>query len=452
MSELKVLSDFYGEPVFDVSVVFLLFLFTYILTYLFVRLADRGEKDVEKVAKVVEKPKEIEKNTLFEKATFTGPKEIKDHETVEATKVEDISSKEGPFVSEKPLLEFDKGDLQTLSDALGEETVSTEIEKVVATEEVQSSESQPQDLFSRLRKGLSKTHAGLFGKLDHIFSRKEIDSDLWEEFEEILITADIGVSTTMKLRENIESRLSKQSLNDPSKIKEALKEEIKEILKKVEAPPIDLSHKPTVIMVAGANGVGKTTTIGKLAYKFRGDGRKVMIAAADTFRAAAVEQLEVWAQRVRSDFIKASKGADPSSVAFDALESAIARGSDVVIVDTAGRLHTKANLMQELSKIKRVIQNKIEGAPHEVLLVLDATTGQNAIQQAKMFKEAIDVTGIVVTKLDGTAKGGVIVAIADELGIPVKYIGIGERLDDLREFNAEEFVEALFLSGEETLH
>jgi fused signal recognition particle receptor len=205
-------------------------------------------------------------------------------------------------------------------------------------------------------------------------------------------------------------------------------------------------------MVAGVNGVGKTTTIGKLANMLKQDGRKVMVAAADTFRAAATEQLEVWSKRVGTDFIKGESGGDPSSVAFDAVKAAEARGTDILIIDTAGRLHTKGNLMDELTKMKRIIRRELEGAPHETLLVLDATTGQNAVQQAKLFNEAIEVTGIVLTKLDGTAKGGVIIAIADELNIPVKYIGIGESLSDLREFNADEFVEALFYSGEKIVH
>src|SRR3972149_6809117 len=289
-------------------------------------------------------------------------------------------------------------------------------------------EEDPEDteegLFSRLRAGLSKTQAGLLGKLDEILrQRKEINDNLWDDFEETLVTADLGVGTTMKLRNEIENKLTKKALRDPMLIKGA-----------------------------GVNGVGKTTTIGKLAYRFRKGGKGVMVAAADTFRAAAVEQLEIWANRVGSDFFRGQSGEEPSAVAFDAVRAAKARGTDVLIIDTAGRLHTKANLMEELKKVRRVIGRELEGAPHETLLILDATTGQNAIQQAKKFKEAVEVTGIVLTKLDGTAKGGVIVAIADELKIPVKFIGIGERLGDLREFKAEEFVEALFLTGKETLH
>ncbi|OGE24038.1 MAG: signal recognition particle-docking protein FtsY [Candidatus Dadabacteria bacterium RBG_19FT_COMBO_40_33] len=314
-------------------------------------------------------------------------------------------------------------------------------------------EQTEEGLFSRLRAGLSKTQAGLLGKLDEVLRhRKEINDNLWDDFEETLVTADLGVGTTMNLRNEIENKLTKKSLRDPMLIKGALREEILRVLKNAEATIPALNAKPFVIMVAGVNGVGKTTTIGKLAYKFRKEGKGVMVAAADTFRAAAVEQLEIWANRVGSDFLKGQSGADPSAVAFDAVRAAKARGTDVLIIDTAGRLHTKANLMEELKKVRRVIGRELEGAPHETLLILDATTGQNAIQQAKKFKEAVEVTGIVLTKLDGTAKGGVIVAIADELKIPVKFIGIGERLGDLREFKAEEFVEALFLTGKETLH
>lgn len=313
-------------------------------------------------------------------------------------------------------------------------------------------EETKEGLFARLRRGLSKTQAGLLGGLGGIVSKKEIDADLWDEFEETLIMADLGVNTTMKLREHIETKLTKQSLTSPESITSTLKEEILEILKRAEGAPINPDSSPFVIMVAGVNGVGKTTSIGKLASRLKTDDKKVMVAAGDTFRAAAVEQLEVWSKRVGTDFLKGQSGGDPSSVAFDAVKAAQARGTDILIIDTAGRLHTKGNLMDELTKMKRIVGRELEGAPHETLLVLDATTGQNAVQQAKQFNEAIGITGIVLTKLDGTAKGGVIIAIADELNIPVKYIGIGESLSDLREFNAEEFVEALFYSGDETVH
>jgi len=327
-----------------------------------------------------------------------------------------------------------------------QESIPEQPEEVI--EEAVVPTAEPESVLSRLRKGLSKTQTGLFGKLDVIFSKSQIDQETWDEFEESLISSDIGVSTTMKLRETI----SAGNLTNPSEIKDALKTEILNILKNAEGVISTTQAKPTVVMVAGVNGVGKTTTIGKLANKFINDGNKVMVAAADTFRAAAIEQLEVWSQRVGSDFIKGSPGADPSAVAFDAVQASQARGIDLLIVDTAGRLHTKTNLMDELKKIKRILGREISDSPHEVLIVLDATTGQNAVQQAKSFNEAVDITGIVLTKLDGTAKGGVIIAIADELNIPVKYIGIGEALEDLREFNADEFVEALFDEGGSTVH
>lgn len=333
---------------------------------------------------------------------------------------------------------------------IGEEVeVAASGEQEVITEEVPETK---EGLFARLRSGLSKTNRGLFGRLTEIVSRRELDEELWEEFEETLIMADIGVSTTMKLRERVEEKLAKHSMSDASEVTGALKEEILGVLSKAEGRPLEADTHPFVVMVAGVNGVGKTTTIGKLANRLKSEGRSVMVAAGDTFRAAAMEQLEVWSKRVGTEFLKGTSGQDPSSVAFDATKAAVSRGIDVLIIDTAGRLHTKGNLMDELKKMKRVVGRELEGAPHETLLVLDATTGQNAIQQAKLFNEALDVTGIVLTKLDGTAKGGVIIAIAEELNIPVKYIGIGESLSDLREFEAEEFVEALFYPGDETLH
>lgn len=336
------------------------------------------------------------------------------------------------------------------------ETEEQAVEAPAGGEEVTSPVEEPEEtkegLLARLRKGLSKTHTGLFGRLGEVLSKKEIDESVWDDFEETLIMADIGVGTTMKLRERIGAAIQKKSLRDADAITGALKEEILRILKTAEGSPIRVSTKPYVIMVAGVNGVGKTTTIGKLANRLKKENLSVMVAAGDTFRAAATEQLEIWSKRVGSEFIKGHSGGDPSAVAFDAVKAASARGTDVLIIDTAGRLHTKGNLMEEIKKMKRVISRELAEAPQETLLVLDATTGQNAIQQAKMFNEALDLTGIVLTKLDGTAKGGVIVAIADELNIPVKYIGIGESLSDLREFNADEFVEALFYSGDETVH
>ncbi len=318
------------------------------------------------------------------------------------------------------------------------------------------SEPQPQDyekdFFSRLSLGLGKTRRAILQNLEAVFSSGRIDDDAWDEFEEILVMSDIGVSTTTKLREKVSSSISFDRSGDVEEIKTILENEILNILRKVESPVVEFSSKPTVFMVAGVNGVGKTTSIGKIANRFTRKGKKVMVAAADTFRAAAVEQLGVWAERVGSEFLRGQTGADPSSVAYDAVSASISRGLDLLIIDTAGRVHTKIGLMEELKKLKRVVGRAFEGAPHEVLLVVDATTGQNAVEQARVFSEAIGITGIVLTKLDGTAKGGIVVAIADRLGIPVKYIGVGESLEDLREFDAEQFTKALFASQEKTLH
>lgn len=417
----------------DIFVVFVLALILYLLT-LFISKILSG-KDTETVE--AESENQISATDLEEIKPEAPPAPI------ESDDLQDAFKSSGPAVRETVVTE----------EILTEEPIAEippEPEQVVeeVVEEPAPAPAEPETVISRLRKGLSKTQTGLFGKLDGIFSRSEIDQETWDEFEESLISSDIGVNTTMKLREVI----SGSKISNPSEIKDALKEEIMKILKNAEGGISEFKAKPTVMMVAGVNGVGKTTTIGKLANKFIKDGNKVMVAAADTFRAAAIEQLEVWSQRVGSDFIKGSPGADPSAVAFDAVQASQARGIDLLIVDTAGRLHTKTNLMDELKKIKRILGREISDSPHEVLIVLDATTGQNAVQQAKSFNEAIDISGIVLTKLDGTAKGGVIIAIADELNIPVKYIGIGEALEDLREFNAEEFVEALFAEGDSTVH
>ena len=316
--------------------------------------------------------------------------------------------------------------------------------------------TEPEDVaeksfFERLSSGLSKTRRGIFGNLESVFSGGKIDDTAWDDFEEILIMSDMGVRTTAKLRERVSSAVSPSESGDFGKITALLRKEILDILRKVERPPAELSQKPTVFMVAGVNGVGKTTSIGKIANRFTGAGKRVMVAAADTFRAAAVEQLGVWAERVGSDFLRGQTGADPSAVAYDAVRASVSRGIDLLIIDTAGRVHTKTGLMDELGKLRRVVARELEGAPHETLLVLDATTGQNAVEQARTFDETVGVSGIVLTKLDGTAKGGIIVAIAEELGIPVKYVGVGEGLGDLREFDAGEFTEALFAPEKRTV-
>jgi fused signal recognition particle receptor len=266
-----------------------------------------------------------------------------------------------------------------------------------------------------------------------------------EKIEEIIFTADIGVSTSNELIEGLRRELSKQELRRPQAAWEHIRARSSEILAGAVAPPIDFDRgHPFVILVVGVNGTGKTTTIGKLAARLRDEGRSVLLAAGDTFRAAAAEQLQVWGERTGAEVVKGKEGADPSSVIIDALKRAQQTGAEVVIADTAGRLHTKVNLMEEIQKVRRSIAKRVEGAPHETFLVLDATTGQNAIAQAKMFKEAVDITGIILTKLDGTAKGGVVLGICNELKIPVRFIGIGERAEDLREFDPESFVEALY--------
>lgn len=306
-------------------------------------------------------------------------------------------------------------------------------------------EAAKPSFFERLKKSLSKTHESIVGRMDALLlGKKQIDTDTLEELEEILITADLGVKTTVDLIRTLEQRLKRDELQDGDALKKALKEEIQLRLMAHAAPLVVTDKKPFVILVIGVNGVGKTTTIGKLAARYAGEGKKVLLAAADTFRAAAAEQLELWSQRVGADIVRHKEGADPSAVVFDACKAAVARGTDVLIIDTAGRMHTKVNLMEEMKKIRRVLTREIPDAPHETLLVLDAATGQNALSQAKLFKEAAFVSGVVLTKLDGSAKGGVVVAVSNEYALPVRFIGVGESVEDLREFDPAQFVEALF--------
>ena len=312
-------------------------------------------------------------------------------------------------------------------------------------EEGEEPERKKGRFFRRLRDRLHKTREQFVSRVDRlVLGKKTIDMDLMDELEEVLITSDLGVRTTQLLLQKVTERIKRQELKDPSKLREQLRDEIKAILS-VPAPAWNLqAHHPFMVMVIGVNGVGKTTTVGKLAHQLKKEGLKVMLGAADTFRAAAIEQLTLWSERVDVPIVKQKSGSDPSAVAFDAVDAAMARNMDVVLLDTAGRMHTKVNLMEELKKVQRVMSKKIPSAPHEILLVLDATTGQNALSQARLFKEAIGVTGLILTKLDGTAKGGIIVAICEELQVPVRYIGIGESLEDLRPFDPEEFTKALF--------
>lgn len=317
--------------------------------------------------------------------------------------------------------------------------------KLFGNKDNQNSENR-KGLLQRLRQGLSKTRSGLAGNLDSlVFGKKEINDDLLEELEEILFTSDLGVATTQELIELVQDRVNRKELDDPDKLKDLLKDQICAFLENHEVEhSAPKPGEPLVIMVIGVNGVGKTTTIGKAGNHFKEQGKNVMLVAADTFRAAAVEQLEIWGERIGADVVKQKEGSDPSAVVFDAVSAALSRKVDVVLIDTAGRLHTKSNLMDELEKIHRVTGKKLPGAPHEVWLVLDATTGQNAIAQAEIFHKALGVTGIILTKLDGTAKGGIVVGISHQLKLPIHFIGIGEKIDDLRPFDASDFVDAIF--------
>lgn len=307
-----------------------------------------------------------------------------------------------------------------------------------------------------LDKGLEKTREGFFSKLAKtLIGKSTIDDEVLDNLEEILVTSDVGVETTLKIVKRVQERVARDKYNGTSELNRILREEIAGLLEENKSTSVsdfkgldDLPAKPYVIMVVGVNGVGKTTTIGKLAHQFKKAGKKVVLGAADTFRAAAVDQLIIWAQRVDVPIVSQGMGADPASVAYDTVVSGQAQGADVIIIDTAGRLHNKVNLMNELSKIRRVMQKVIPDAPHEILLVLDASTGQNAIEQARQFIAATDVNALALTKLDGTAKGGVVIGISDQFKIPVKYIGVGEKVDDLQLFDRNEFVNSLFGSGE----
>jgi fused signal recognition particle receptor len=300
-----------------------------------------------------------------------------------------------------------------------------------------------------LRKGLAAARGGFVAKLSALFQgKKEIDPAILEQVEEVMLASDVGPKTTQAILARLRDSLARNELQDAEAVWTALRAEAIRILG-IGGGAVRLSAKPTVVLMVGVNGVGKTTTIGKLATRYNAAGKKVLLAAGDTFRAAAVQQLEIWGKRVGSEVVRGKEGADPGAVAFDATSRAKDNGVDILFIDTAGRLHTKAPLMDEIKKVRKTIAKAMDGAPHETFLVLDATTGQNALQQAALFKDALDLTGIVLTKLDGTAKGGIVLGICDELGVPVRYVGLGERAEDLREFHAEEFVEALFGKGED---
>lgn len=301
-------------------------------------------------------------------------------------------------------------------------------------------------IFEKLKQGLVKTRKSITDRIDQVLSTfVKIDEDLFEELEEVLITADMGIETTSRIISGLREKVKQKRITHPSEIKALLQEEVAQIFSE-DNNALKLNTSPAVIMLIGVNGVGKTTSIGKIAANLRSKGKKVIIAAADTFRAAAIDQLEVWGKRSGAEVIRNQEGSDPASVVYDAIQAVKSRNADILICDTAGRLHTKKNLMEELKKIYRIINRELPNADCEVLMVLDATTGQNAVNQAKLFSEAADVTGIILTKLDGTAKGGIVVAIKSELNIPVKFVGVGESIEDLQEFNPQEFSKALFES------
>ena len=399
---------------------------------------------------LVEEKLELE---IVESAVDSEPflsESIETNEIAEEEKIQEISTALEPVeeIIELKNLEDELPITETVVESEIVEDIKDELQPVV---EIETREKPSEGgFFSRLVKGLLKTKQNIGAGFRSFFLGKKIDDELFEELEEQLLIADIGVPTTSKIIKNLTEHASRKELQDAELLYQQLKVEMADILEPVAQPlEIDSTKKPYVILMVGVNGVGKTTTIGKLARKFQAEGKSVMLAAGDTFRAAAVEQLQVWGERNHIPVVAQSTGSDSASVIFDAMQSAAARNIDILIADTAGRLQNKNNLMDELKKIVRVMKKYDETAPHEIMLTLDAGTGQNAISQAKLFNEAVGLTGISLTKLDGTAKGGVIFAIADQFKLPIRYIGVGEKIEDLREFNAKEFIEALFVHEEE---
>ncbi|SHO57206.1 signal recognition particle-docking protein FtsY [Vibrio quintilis] len=383
-------------------------------------------------------------------------------ETAETIEVEESegadSGDKTVVVADRDVCEAETALTKAESDVLSEEDEKDEepadekpvIQEQIVQEQIVQEQIKPtESFFVRLKRGLSRTKANIGAGFFGLFKGKKIDEDLFEELEEQLLIADVGMETTVKIIKNLTEKATRHQLKDGEALYAMLKDEMAEILSQVEQPlVIDETKTPYVILMVGVNGVGKTTTIGKLARQYQAEGKKVMLAAGDTFRAAAVEQLQVWGQRNNVPVVAQHTGADSASVIFDAIEAAKARGADVVIADTAGRLQNKSNLMEELRKIVRVMKKLDDTAPHEIMLTLDAGTGQNAMSQAKLFSEVAPVTGITLTKLDGTAKGGVIFAIADQFQIPIRFIGVGEGIEDLRPFQTQEFIEALFSRDE----
>ncbi|MCE9794000.1 signal recognition particle-docking protein FtsY [Citrobacter portucalensis] len=420
-------------------------------------VAEQAQPEIEPVAEsVAETVVETPAAVVIEREELPLPEEVKTEEVIaeewqaEAETVEIVEAAEEEAENE-PQLTDEELEAQALAAEAAEEAVMVvpveepAVEEPVEEEVVQEQEKPTKEgFFARLKRSLLKTKENLGSGFISLFRGKKIDDDLFEELEEQLLIADVGVETTRKIIANLTEGASRKQLKDAEALYGLLKEEMGEILAKVDEPLNVDGKTPFVILMVGVNGVGKTTTIGKLARQFEQQGKSVMLAAGDTFRAAAVEQLQVWGQRNNIPVIAQHTGADSASVIFDAIQAAKARNVDVLIADTAGRLQNKSHLMEELKKIVRVMKKLDEDAPHEVMLTIDASTGQNAISQAKLFHEAVGLTGITLTKLDGTAKGGVIFSVADQFGIPIRYIGVGERIEDLRPFKADDFIEALF--------
>ena len=389
------------------------------------------KQEVPEVAATQEQQEEVKEEVETVEEVNHATEEVSLDSSVEVEEKQEIKEEEEVAVETEEVDTIDES-----TEVVEEEIVEEVVEE--KTEEVKVS------LFERLKQGLTKAKQGITDKVDQVLkSYTKVDEDLLEEIEEILITADVGVETTMYIIDKLTDAIKTKKITDPQDVKGELKLIIEEILTN-DNSTLDVSHSPSIIIMVGVNGVGKTTTIGKLASRYKKEGKKVLIAAGDTFRAAAIDQLEVWANRSGVDIIKHQEGADPGAVIFDSIKAAKARNIDLLICDTAGRLHNKANLMNELSKVFKIIDREYPEAKKEVLLVVDATTGQNAVSQAKSFKQVCDITGLVLTKLDGTAKGGVILAVKSEVDVPVKLIGVGEKMEDLQDFDAKAFSEALF--------
>ncbi|MBH6902116.1 signal recognition particle-docking protein FtsY [Clostridioides difficile] len=412
------------------------------------------EKEIEKkdAEEEIEVEDSVDNLENLEETIFSGLEEevIDKVEDVEEKNEESVNNEGAEEIEnfEKIEVEMDSNgkEVENISNNDSQEEIIEELENYdeIESKEIEDKEDKKVNLFERLKQGLTKAKQGITDRIDEVLkSYTKIDEELLEDLEEILITADVGVNTTMDIIERLRDKIKQKGITEPIKVREELKSIVEDILTN-ENSTLDIEPVPCIILMVGVNGVGKTTTIGKLANRYKKDGKKVLLAAADTFRAAATEQLEIWANRTNVDIIKHQEGADPGAVVFDAIKAAKARKTDVLICDTAGRLHNKANLMNELGKVFKIVDREFPEAKREVLLVVDATTGQNAVVQAKTFKEVADITGIVLTKLDGTAKGGVVLAVKSEVDVPVKLIGVGESVEDLQDFNAKSFSDALF--------